>query len=209
MATFPRSRVPSSPQVSTPSGESLVSRNICLVVGLTCLAGFAVDMLAIATPPDPFALEWRINILQQIGDRSIILLFGVALLLFSVFSNRRLARPLSLISMAIGVALMLSCVLIIRDSLILRNQTITNIGNQAEQLQTQIDESRNSPELPADITPEQIREASAQIANQADSLKTNAREGIVKASFASIGNLIVVGLGLAGLGRLGLKGKRY
>lgn len=195
--------------MAAPSGESLVSRNICLVVGLTCLAGFAVDMFAIATPLDPFALEWRINVLQQIGDRSIILLFGVALLLFSVFSNRRIARPLSFVSMAIGVALMLSCVLIIRDSLILRNQTITNIGNQAEQLQTQIDESRNSPELPADITPEQIRQASTQIANQAESLKTNAREGIVKASFASIGNLIVVGLGLAGLGRLGLKGRRY
>lgn len=195
--------------MSTPSADNLVGRNICLVVGLTCIFGFLVDMLALTTPLDPFALEWRVNFLQQTGDRSIILLFGVALVLYSIFTNRRLARPISFVSMIVGVALMLSCVLVIRDSLVLRNQALTTIGTQAEQLQTQIDESRNSSDLPADITPEQIRQASAQVANQAESLKVNAREGIVKAGFASIGNLIVVGLGLVSLGRLGLKGKRY
>ena len=180
------------------------AKQICLIVGLVCLAGFAVDMLAISMPLNPFDLPWRINFLQQMGDRSIILLFGSALILYSQVGNRRLTKPLSLILLGIGVAFILSSVLVIRDSLILQDQTINNISTQAEQLQTQIEDSRGNPELPPEITSEQFDQAAQQITTQAEQLKQNTRSGITKAGLASIGNLIVVGMGLIGLGRFGL-----
>lgn len=204
MTSVSKSKVPYRNQTMNANGASFGAKQICLIVGLVCLVGFAVDMLAIAMPISPFDLPWRINFLQQMGDRSIILLFGSALLLYSQLGNRRLSRPVSLILLGIGVAFVLSSVLVIRDSLILRDQTLTNISTQAEQIQTQIEDSRGSVELPPEITPEQLEQASLQVNTQAEQLKQDARSGITKAGLASIGNLTVVGLGMIGLGRSGL-----
>jgi len=190
------------------NGTSFGSKQICFIVGLVCVAGFIVDILAIGMPPNPFDLPWRIGFLQQMGDRSIILLFGTALLLYSQLGNRRLSRPLSLILLGIGVALILSSVLVIRDSLILRDQTLTNISAQEQQIQTQIEDSRGNPDLPPEVTTEQLNQAAQQITTQAEQLKQNTRNGITKAGLASIGNLIVVGMGLVGLGRFGLTSVR-
>lgn len=208
MTSIPRSRLPNKSQPSVPFESNSLGKNICFIVGLTCIAGFMVDILVLGTPPDPFALEWRVNFLQQAGDRSIIFLFGMALLIYSQIYNRRLSRPLSLICLGIGVAFVLSCILVIRDGLILQDQTLNNISQQAEQLQTQIEESKGNPELPAEITPEQFKQATQQVTSQAEQLRQSARQGITKAGFGSIGNLIVVGLGLVGLGRFGLTGAR-
>ena len=186
--------------VETGSG----SKQVCLIVGMVCLAGFIIDTFAIGLPINPFDLPWRIGFLQQVGDRSIILLFGSALVLYSQLGNRRLTKPMSLVLLGIGVAFFLSSVLVVRDSLILRDQTISSISTQAEQLQTQIEDSRSSPELPAEITAEQFSQASRQVISQAEQLKQNTRSNITKAGLASIGNLIVVGMGLIGLGRFGL-----
>lgn len=188
----------------TTTGGNNIGRRICLIVGLTCLAGFLMDLIVLGTPPNPFALEWRINFLQQAGERSIILLFGFALLLYGLFDNRAIKRILGFASLAIGVAFVLSCVLVIRDSLILRNQAIQNISNQELQAQEQIEEARSRDDLPENITLEQLQEASQQIANQADSIKQNTRQGISRVGVGSISNLVAVGLGMIGLGRLGL-----
>ena len=204
MTSISKPRVPYRNQPVATNGTDFGGKQICLIVGLVCLAGFAVDMLAISMPLNPFDLPWRINFLQQMGDRSIILLFGSALILYSQVGNRRLTKPLSLILLGIGVAFILSSVLVIRDSLILQDQTINNISTQAEQLQTQIEDSRGNPELPPEITSEQFDQAAQQITTQAEQLKQNTRSGITKAGLASIGNLIVVGMGLIGLGRFGL-----
>ncbi len=204
MTSISKPRTPYRNQPTTTNVMDSGAKQICLIVGLVCLAGFAVDMLAISMPLNPFDLPWRINFLQQMGDRSIILLFGSALILYSQVGNRRLTKPLSLILLGIGVAFILSSVLVIRDSLILQDQTINNISTQAEQLQTQIEDSRGNPELPPEITSEQFDQAAQQITTQAEQLKQNTRSGITKAGLASIGNLIVVGMGLIGLGRFGL-----
>ncbi len=208
MSSISKSRVPYQNQTTSANGTSFGAKQLCLIVGLVCLAGFAVDMLAIGMPPNPFDLPWRINFLQQMGDRSIILLFGSALLLYSLLGNRRLSRSLSLILLGVGVAFVLSSVLVIRDSLTLRDQTLNNISAQEQQIQTQIEDSRGNPELPPEVTTEQLNEAAQQISTQADQLKQNTRNGITKAGLASIGNLIVVGMGLLGLGRFGLTGAR-
>ncbi len=204
MTSISKPRMPYPNQSVNANGINYGSKQICLIVGLVCLAGFVVDMLAIGMPLNPFDLPWRINFLQQMGDRSIILLFGSALVLYSQLGNRRLSKPLSLILLGFGVAFVLSSVLVIRDSLILRDQALNNISTQAQQIQTQIEDSRVSPDLPAEVTPEQFDQASQQITTQAEELKQNTRNGITKAGLASIGNLIVVGMGFVGLGRFGL-----
>lgn len=209
MTTIPQPRAPYRNQsANVNNGGDFGGKQLCLIVGLVCLAGFAVDMMAIALPPNPFDLPWRVGFLQQVGDRGIIFLFGSALLLYSQLGNRRLTRPLSLILLGIGVAFMLSSVLVIRDSLILKEQALDNISNQSQQLQSQIEVSKQSPELPPEITLEQFNQASQQVASQTELLKQNAKNGITKAGLASIGNLIVTGMGIAGLGRFGLKSAR-
>lgn len=193
-------------QNATPSTPT-AGKNICLVVGLTCLLGFLVDTLVLSTPPEPLSLEWRVNLLQQVGDRSIVLLFAAALLMYAFIGQRQLKRSLGFICLVLGVAFMLSCILVIRDSLILQSETLQNISNQEQQVQSQIEQARESSAnlSGAVVTPEQLQQASQQLANEASTLKQNARQGITKAGVASMGNLIAVGLGMLGLGRLGIK----
>ncbi len=184
---------------------SYSARGLCRIVGFTCLAGFVIDMLAIALPPDPLAIEWRINFLQQLGDRSIILLFGAALLLYGNIDGRRWLKQMALACLIIGILFHISCILVIRDSAIIRQQAIETISNQATQLQTQIEQSQSNLNTATRVTPEQIQQASQRVTSQAQTLQANARTGVFKAGLASIGNLVVVGLGLIGLGRFGLR----
>lgn len=184
---------------------SHTAKNISLIVGLTCLAGFIVDMVSLGVPPNPMSLEWRMSFLQQVSDRSIILVFGIALFMFGSFDSKRTLRQLGIFCLVVGVLFQLACILVIRDSIILQQQALNNISNQASQLQTQIQQSTSNPNAPQNITPEQVQQATQLVTTQAESLKQNARTGITRASIASIGNLIVVGLGMLGLGRYGLQ----
>ncbi|MEM1254764.1 MAG: HpsJ family protein [Cyanobacteria bacterium P01_H01_bin.21] len=206
MTSLPR---PGSSKVSQinvgHSPQAPAAKNICLIVGFTCLLGFLVDMLVLTTPPDLFALEWRINVMQQVGDRSIVLLLGVGMLMFSTFEKRTLKRSLGYICLAVGVAFILSCGVVIRDNLVLQKQALQNISNQEQQIQSQIEQVQQGGSLPEQVTLEQLQQASQQLTRQATTLKQNARQGITKSSVASLGNLIAVGLGLMGLGRLGIK----
>ena len=209
MTSLPRPFPSKAVQPNTGHGNSSGGQTICLIVGLTCLLGFIVDTLVLGTPPAPFSLEWRVNLLQQIGDRSIILLFSAALLMYAFLDQRQLKRSLGFVCLVLGVAFMLSCVLVIRDSLILQSETLQNITNQEQQAQSQIEEAREgSLTLPESVTPEQLKQASQQLSSQASTLKQNARQGITKAGVASMGNLIAVGLGMLGLGRLGINRSR-
>lgn len=194
-----------NPSYSASSVGPRGAQQICLIVGLTCIVGFLIDAIALGSPPDPGALEWRISFMQQMGDRSIVLLFGSALLLYSLLEQRQLAKQLGIVLLIVGILFQLSCVLVIRDSLVLQKQTLGNIDTQAEELQTQIDASSSNPDLPAEVTPDQLQQISQQVTAQAESLRQNARTGITKALVASLGNLVVVGLGLIGLGRVGSK----
>ena len=168
------------------------------------MSGFLINLLVLMVPPAPFDLAWRVSFLEQVGDRSLILLFGSALLLYSQLSNRRVIRRLSFVLLGVGVALLLSSVLVVRDTLILQEQMIGNIGTQSAQLQSQIEARRSQPEVTADITAAQFEQASQALASQADVLKRNTRSGLTRAGLVSIGNLSIVGMGLVGLGRFGL-----
>lgn len=193
--------------VSAPNflGSSYGAKGLCRIVGLTCLAGFVIDMVAVSIPPDPLAIQWRISFLQQLSDRSIILLFGAALMLYGSIENRRLIQQLSLACLLVGILFHISCIVVIRDSTIIRQQAIETISNQATQLQTQIEQSQGRLNGTTPVTPDQLQQASRRVTTQAQTLQDNAKTGVFKAGFASIGNLVVVGLGLLGLGRFGLR----
>lgn len=188
--------------------HSYSAQVLCRIVGLTCLAGFLIDMLALALPPVLGSPEWRVGILQQLGDRSIILLFGTALIMYGNLDSRLWLRRLALFCLLAGIAFHLSCILVIRDGMELQQRAAKNISAQAAQLQTQIQQGQNNPTATAKITPEQLERASQLVTNQAASLKQNAKTGIVKTGFSSIGNLLVVGLGLISLGRYGIQLRR-
>jgi hypothetical protein len=180
------------------------AKSICLIVGSTLFSGFILNLLALGLPPNIFEIQWRINLLQQVGDRSIILLIAVALIMYGVLENRRLLRQVALACLIVGIISHLSCILVIRDSLVLKEQTIRNISEQATQLQTQLQEAQDSSES-GTVTSSEIEQAFQQITGQAELLKQSAQTGITKAGIVGLGNFLIVGFGLIGLGRFGLR----
>jgi hypothetical protein len=191
-----------SSQNFTPSYNP---KGLCRIVGFACLAGFAIDLFALTFPPAPGSLEWRIGFLQQLGDRSIILLFGLALVMYGILDFRRWRRRLALTCLILGVLFTLSSILVIRDSLTFQQQALSTISNQATQLQSQIQKAQQDPKAAPNITPEQLQQASQQLSNKATTLKQNAQTSVLKTGVSSVGNLVVVGLALIGLGQYGAR----
>jgi len=190
--------------ISAPNfAHPYAAKSLCRIVGFTCLAGFLFDLLLLALPPNPGSLEWRVGFMQQVGDRSIILLFGAALTMFGSLDSRQWLKQLAMGCLVVGVVFHLSCILLLRDSLTLQQQTITNISNQAAQLQTQLQQTEN--ELTAEVSPEERQQVSQLLTTRAETLRQNARTGILKAGLSTVGNLIVIGLGLVSLGRYGMR----
>ncbi|HEY9879622.1 MAG TPA: hypothetical protein V6D29_14285 [Leptolyngbyaceae cyanobacterium] len=176
---------------------------LCRIVGLACLFGFLVDMTVLALPPGSGA-AWRVGILQQMGDRSIILLFGIALVAYSVWDSPQVRKLVSYAALSVGVLFLLFCILVIRDSLVLQDQALANIGKQAAELQTQVEQTRAKPDPNISVTPEQFEQATQQIDLQAKTLKQNAKTTITRSGIASTSNFVVVGVGLISLGRVGM-----
>jgi hypothetical protein len=195
----------------TSSNSNTVSsynpKAICQIVGYTCLVGFAIDMLVLALPPDIRNVQWRIGMLQQIADRGIILLFGLALIIFGL-SNRRWLKQFSRLSLLVGILFFLVCPLVIADAVKLQQQAVNAITTQASQFRTQIDNARANPSAAGEnVTPEALERASQQLTEQTDTLTKNARTTGIKAGVAIVGNLVVVGLGLVSLGRYAMRSR--
>lgn len=192
----------SSPSIYSPG------QGLSLIVGLACIAGFAVDVLILALPPDPLNIQWRINLLQQVGDRSIVLLFGLALLMFGLLDSRGLRKQFSLLCLMLGVMFSLSGVLVIRDSLKFQDITLDNITSQEAQVRDQIETARANPqELAPEVTPEIIQQAEQLLNQQVQTVKDNAKAGVFKVGASSVGNLIVTGLALIAIGRFGSRAR--
>lgn len=183
-------------------------KGIYLIVGLACLAGFLVDLAVLSYPANPGALEWRTGFIQQVSDRSIILLFAAGLLLAGLLDARAWRKRLALLCMVTGVAFLLSCLLVLRDSSILQQQTLNRINTQAEQAETQLAQIDGNSELGAQVTPEQVEQLRQRISLQKTTLEGNTKTGILKSGVSSVGNLSIVGLALIGLGRFGMNPPR-
>ena len=170
------------------------------------MAGFVIDILAIALPPAFDNIEWRVNILQQISDRSIILLFGLALTLYSSLHNRPWRKYLVATCLTLGVVYLFSAILLVSSSIQLQGQTEQQINLKASQLQSQVQsqvQDSESNKTKPKPTPEQIEQAGKQIETQSAELKENSKKTTIKRSFSGVGNFLTVGIGLIGLGQCG------
>jgi hypothetical protein len=178
-----------------------IGKTLCRIVGLTCLAGFAIDMLALSLPPDPLAMEWRLNFIQQASDRSIVLLFGSALTLYGNLENRRSLKQLALGCLVLGVAFQLSCILVVHDGVMLQRKAIATLNAQADQYE----ENLKNSEVGKKLTPDQLRQMVQMLDSRTASMEQNHQTGLTKAGISSVGNLVAVGLALISLGRYGMK----
>jgi len=185
-----------------------VPKSLCQIVGFACLAGFVVDILVLAVPPNPMSVEWRLSLLQQLSDRSVILLFGIALTLYGSLDNPRVKKPLSLASLLLGVFFSLCCVLVIHDGITLQQEAINTINKQVTQVQTQIQQAQTNPPPNLKATPDQLQQASKQVKAQVETLTQDARVTAIKTTTVSVGNLLAVGVGLISLGRYGSRVRR-
>ncbi|MGF1569840.1 MAG: HpsJ family protein [Nodosilinea sp.] len=192
--------IPTPRSTYLPSGL-LIAR----IVGFTCLAGFVVDMLALVLPPGAGA-GWRVSLLQQMADRSIVLMLALALLLYGFWDILGLRKLVAYCSLGIGVAFLMVCILVIRDGLTLQSQAVDRIGQQAQELQTQIEQSKTNPDIFSRTPAEEFAQAAQAVDNQADVLKQQAKASLTKASIASTSSFVVMGIGLISLGRVGLGG---
>jgi predicted PurR-regulated permease PerM len=180
-------------------------KGLIRIVGFACLAGFLVDLLVLTFPPALGNLQWRVAFMQQVSDRSIVLLFGLALVMYGILDFRLWRRRLAMFCLVLGVIFTLSSILVVRDSLTLQQQALTNISNQAAQIQSQIQKAQDNPQAVPNITPEKLQQASQALSNQANALKQNAKTSVIRTGVSSVGNLVVVGLALIALGQYGAR----
>lgn len=200
MTSFPQRPLATPSRSQTPSVST-----IFLVLGLACIAGFVLNLLAITFPPDPMALEWRIGFMQQVSGRSILFFLGLAMSVYGSLERPALGRSLALICLVVGILFALSGVIVIRDGLVLQNQTVRNIESEATEIRSQLLTAQDSPNLPDEVTPERIEEALLQVETQAQALLENARGQTTKSMMSMLSTQVVIGVGLLALGRFGLK----
>lgn len=186
-------------------GGSSNPYNIFFIVGLACIVGFIANLLAIAVPPNPMALEWRIGIMQQVSGRSILLFLGLGMVAYSSFGRQALSRYLGLVCLGVGIFYLLSGVIVIRDGLVLQNQALDTIESEATEIRSQLQTAQANPNLPSEITPQRIDEALLQLDTQAEALIQNARGTTTKSMMSMLSTQIVIGLGLLGLGRFSIR----
>jgi hypothetical protein len=196
---------PQHPQATPSRSQTPSTSTIFLVIGLACIVGFVLNLLAIAVPPDPMALEWRIGFMQQVSGRGILFFLGLAMSVYGSLERPALGRSLALICLVVGILFALSGVIVIRDGLVLQSQAVRNIESEATEIRSQLLTAQDNPDLPAEVTPERIEEALVQVEAQAQALLENARGQTTKSMMSMLSTQVVVGVGLLALGRFGLK----
>lgn len=199
---------------STPVSMSGTPRSdralgICQIVGAVCLFGFALNMLVLLLPPQLGDATWRLAFLQQFGDRSLVLLLGAALTIAGSLNSRRWLRQLSLFFLFLGGVYLITCLLVVKDTLSLRQQALSNISAQETQVQNRIRDAQSNPAtLGQNVTAEDLQRASQTLSGQATVAKQNAQTTVLKTGITAIINLVAIGLGLVGLGRYGLSSRQ-
>lgn len=186
---------------SKPGGVSFYNvREACLIIGITSLAIFVLNMLALILTAEPGSVEWRVNFLDQLGNRSIAPLFGFALIIYSFSGNYTLRKWLAFVCLMAGILFQMGCFLVIHDTLAIQRQASAHIAQQAEQFISQIEEGQIEVD---DAT--EAEQAVERVAITEQELSEQAKSDITRAGIVSVGNLLIPGLGLIGLGRLGLR----
>lgn len=193
-----------APLPSAPRGFSASAHNVFLVVGLVCIVLFVANLLATAMPPAPMALEWRIGFMQQVSGRSILLFLGIAMVVYGS-QGQRISRIFALACLVVGLLFLLSGMVVIRDGLVLKSQTLNSIESNATEIRSQLQTAQSNPDLPPDVTPERIDEALSQLETQVAALAQNADNAATKVMMSVLSTHVVVGVGLLALGRFGIR----
>ncbi|MGF1513666.1 MAG: hypothetical protein ACFB5Z_08230 [Elainellaceae cyanobacterium] len=180
-------------------------RTLTTTVGLTCLAGFLLDAVSLIFSADLYSIQWRLSFLEQMGDRAILLVIGLALLLYGVLPNRGLTKNVGVFCLMAGIVVHLVCILSIHDTIQVREQAATQIDDRAVQLQNQLQEGQDSAEGAERLSLTDVDQAVRQIKNQSESLKQDVQVDLTRAGILSIANLMIIGLALIALGRFGLQ----
>lgn len=202
MVTASHSRTAQTPSAwVNPAGLSRI-------VGFTCVAGFISDIAVAAMPIAIRSIQWRMNLLQQISDRGIVLLFGLSLLALSYAGKRLWNKRMGLISLIIGVFFLLSCIAFIKDSLSLQKAANTNVDTRATALQAQVQQQSENPQLQGQVTPKLIEEATQQINSQAELFKQNVKASTVRVALSALSNLLITGIAFISLGRYCIQTRR-
>jgi hypothetical protein len=201
--TFTSRKIASSSFIESPP-----ARKLCRIVGFACLIAFVVDFFVIVSPPNFAAATWRLGTLQQIGDRSIVVLFGLALLMYGI-ERRKFLRSLAVACLAIGLMFLLACAVVAQDSLALQRQAVNQISAQASQLNSRLQAIQQSPDVAAKVPIDRLEQAAQRLTTQAETAKQNANSSILKSGFLSVGNFVVMGCSLLVLGRYGLSLLRH
>lgn len=183
------------------------AKNISKIVGLVCVIGFIFDMLLLALPPQLGNVTWRIGLEQEFANRSIIFLFGMGLLIFSavgIAKGRGRLLLTSRISMIAGVLFFLISLVAVADAIQLQKQALGNIDLRETEIQQQLRQAEENPEqLREGISVEDLGRIGEELTRQAEERRNNARRAAVKTAVSNVGNLLLVGAGLIGIGRSG------
>jgi predicted PurR-regulated permease PerM len=207
MVTASKKTPMSNATLSNPTTAAIGGRSLFRIVSFACIAGFLLDMMAIAFPLKLGELAWRVGFLQQVGDRSIILLLGLVFLMLGSLEMRNLRKQVAMVCLGLGLAFMLGGVIGIKDAVSLQKQTSTSITAQSTQLQERIQQAKEKPPANAKVTPELIDQAMKQVTERTDEAQKTAQSQILKTGLSSVGNLFIVGLALIGVGRYGMRAK--
>jgi predicted PurR-regulated permease PerM len=207
MVTASKKTPMSSASLPNSASSAIGGRSLFRIVSFACIAGFLLDIMAIAFPLKLGELAWRVGFLQQIGDRSIILLLGLVFLMLGSLEMRNLRKQVAMVCLGLGLAFMLGGVIGIKDAVSLQKQTSTNITAQSTQLQERIQQAKEKPPANAKVTPELIDQAMKQVNERTDEAQKTAQSQILKTGLSSVGNLFIVGLALIGVGRYGMRAK--
>jgi len=188
-----------------PTQRMLIAQKLAIIVSGICLIGFIIDIVVIGLPPNPLSPQWRLNFLQQVAERSLLLFVGSVLLFYSKLEGRlQQLRIISITCLVVGLILGLSSLIVIKDNFTLQQQAIASINSQATELRNRIIQGREDPTLRQKIDPDAFTAALGRVDSQAATLKQETQTGAMKTLLSVAGNLLLVGGGLVGVGRLGL-----
>lgn len=129
------------------------------LVGIVTIASALLDYLILLIPPNLTNPQWQLATISQIVDRGIVPLVGIALLLTGFWIDNSVGRPARSRSLAtdlrfwacllgsiLGLVYLILTVLHINSVRITSQQALTQVGNEANQATTQL-EQRISSEL--------------------------------------------------------------
>lgn len=131
--------------------RSTAPNNISLslkLVGIICIVSFFLDFLFLLIPFQPTDKLWQINLCRNLVDRGIVPMVGIAAMLtaywFDSADEGRRPSPFNLKLPTFMIASLLGLIFLLIFPLHLNNvnqvkiQTLTRIGQEADQLENQV-----------------------------------------------------------------------